>query len=261
MTPLNVNLRLLIEQLDSDLADADVLAKVTEAQQRARTLTGIGDQLVDHFVSQAREAGTPWSQLGDALGVSKQAAQQRWPAGAFSRFTDRARHVVVLAQERARELRHGRVDTEHLLLGLLGEEEGMGGLVVIAAAGSREAAERVVRDSLTPGTEKPPAHIPYSDGCKAVLKQTLNEALDLEHNYIGTEHILLGLLKVPDGKAAQLLAQLGVSYESAHAEVVRMIEAFLAARNVEDAAAGGTGAGDTGAGGAGGKGPTGEAQD
>src|SRR5258706_12178857 len=99
MTPLDVNLRQLIEQLDADLTGADALAKVTEAQQRARSLTGIGDQLIDHFVSKAREGGTSWSQLGDALGVSKQAAQQRWVPGQtnFSRFTMRARHVVALA--------------------------------------------------------------------------------------------------------------------------------------------------------------------
>jgi hypothetical protein len=230
MTPLNVNLRHLIEQLDADLAESDALAKVTEAQQRARTMTGIGDQLIDHFVSKAREAGTSWSQLGEALGVSKQAAQQRWVPGPgnFSRFTDRARHVIVLAQERARELRHGRVDTEHLLLGLIAEEDGLGGRVVIGAAGSREAAERVIAEAVPPGSEKPPTHIPFTDSNKAVLKATLDEALGMGHNYIGTEHILLGLLKIPEGKAAELLGRLGVTYQTAYAQLSRMIEEMTA---------------------------------
>jgi hypothetical protein len=232
MTPLDVNLRQLIEQLDTDLAGADVLTKVTEAQQRARTLTGIGDQLIDHFVSEAREAGTPWSQLGEALGVTKQAAQQRWVPGAanFSRFTTRARHVVVLAQEKARGLRHGQVDTEHLLLGLIAEEDGLGGQVVIEAVGSREAAEQAVRDALTPGSEKPPTHIPFTALNKAVLKATLDEALGMGHNYIGTEHILLGLLQVREGRAAQLLGQLGVTYQDAHVQVTRMVEELMAGR-------------------------------
>jgi hypothetical protein len=227
MTPLNVNLRQLIDQLDADLIGSDALAKVTEAQQRARSLTGIGDQLIDHFVNQARQAGTSWSQLGDALGVSKQAAQQRWVPGAtgnFSRFTTRARHVVVLAEGKARELRHGQVDTEHLLLGLIAEEEGVGGRVVIETAGSREAAERAVLDTLRPGTENPPTHIPFTDGNKAVFRATLDEALGMGHNYIGTEHILLGLLKVPEGRAAQLLDGLGVTYQGAYARVTRLIE-------------------------------------
>src|SRR5262245_24232365 len=124
MTPVNVNLRELIEQLNADLQGADPLAKVSEAQQRARTLADVGDQLVDHFISTARAAGASWSQLGDALGVSKQAAQQRWTPSIFSRFTDRARHSIVIAQERARGLRHNYIGTEHLLLGLLGEPRG-----------------------------------------------------------------------------------------------------------------------------------------
>jgi hypothetical protein len=243
MTPLNVNLQQLIEQLDADLADADALAKVTEAQQRARTLSGIGDQLIDHFVQKAREGGTSWSQLGEALGVSKQAAQQRWVPGRsgklFSRFTDRARHVVVLAETRARELRHGQVDTEHLLAGLLGEPDGLGALAVFAIAGSREAVERALDPVLAPRTDATPTHIPFSDANKQVFKESLNVALEMGHNYIGTEHILLGLLRVPEGRAAQILEQIGVTYQAAHAEVLKEIDAILAAKRAEGTGEGG----------------------
>ncbi|GIH18753.1 Clp protease N-terminal domain-containing protein [Rugosimonospora africana] len=247
MTPLDVNLRHLIEQLDADLADADALTKVTEAQQRARSLSGIGDQLIDHFVQRAREGGTSWSQLGEALGVSKQAAQQRWVPGKsgnlFSRFTDRARHVVVLAEARARELRHGRVDTEHMLAGLVGEEEGIGAQAVFALAGSKEAVERALGPVLAPGTDNPPAHVPFTDLNKQVFKESLNVALEMGHNYIGTEHILLGLLRVPSGKAAQILEQAGVTYQAAHAELIKRIDAILTARRAEAKQAGGTGEG------------------
>jgi hypothetical protein len=243
MTPLNVNLRHLIEQLDTDLADADALAKVTEAQQRARTLSGIGDQLIDHFVQKAREGGTSRSQLGDALGVSKQDAQHRWVPGRsgklFSRFTDRARHVVVLAETRARELRHGQVDTEHLLAGLLGEEKGLGALAVFALAGSTEAVERALGPVLASGTDNPPTHIPFSDLNKQVFSESLNVALEMGHNYIGTEHILLVLLRVPDGKAAQVLERIGVTYQAAHAEVIKRIDAIFAARRAEGTGEGG----------------------
>ncbi|GAA5184156.1 Clp protease N-terminal domain-containing protein [Rugosimonospora acidiphila] len=219
-----------------DLTDADPLAKVTEAQQRARSLSGIGDSLIDHFVTKAREAGTSWSQLGEALGVTKQAAQQRWLPGNvrqpanFSRFTQRARHVTVLAQERARDLRHGQVDTEHLLLGLLGEEEGLGAKAVIEIVGSRDAAERAVLTRLAPGSENPPAHIPFTELSKTVLREALNVALEMRHNYIGTEHILLGLLRTTDGKAAELLGDIGVTYRDAYASLIKMITAIEVSR-------------------------------
>src|SRR2546423_13970534 len=92
----------MIEQIEADLPAADPLAKVGEAQRRARALNDVGDQLVDHYVAQARAGGASWSQIGDALGVSKQAAQQRRAGAQFDRFTLRARNVVVRAQERAR---------------------------------------------------------------------------------------------------------------------------------------------------------------
>src|SRR5690348_3913607 len=103
MPPLDVTLESLINSLDAELDEADVLTKVSEARQRARGLAELGDQLVDHYVTAARASGASWAQIGDAMGVSKQAAQQRKGAAMFERYTDRARHVVVLAQEEARK--------------------------------------------------------------------------------------------------------------------------------------------------------------
>src|SRR5579859_7975480 len=105
MTPLNVNLQDLIDQIDADLPEAGPIAKIGEARLRSRTLVDLGDQLVDHYVHAARAEGASWSQIGDILGVTKQAAQQRRGDAQFERYTIRARGAIVLAQDRARALK------------------------------------------------------------------------------------------------------------------------------------------------------------
>src|SRR5437763_6754137 len=99
-SPFDMNLGDLITRVEKANPEATALERVSVAQVVSHTLTGLGDQLVGHFVTRAREDGATWSQIGDALGVSKQAVQQRWSPEVFQRFTDRARHVVVLSQER-----------------------------------------------------------------------------------------------------------------------------------------------------------------
>src|SRR5947209_16595643 len=122
MSPVNVKLTELVEALDNELAESGALAKISEAQLRARTLTDIGDQLVGHYVALARADGASWQQIGEAIGVSKQAAQQKLGSQlgepTFARFTKRARAVVVGAQEAARIRKHDYIGTEHLLIGL-----------------------------------------------------------------------------------------------------------------------------------------------
>jgi phage-related minor tail protein len=230
MAPLNVNLQELIAQIDLDLTGSDELAKVTEARQRANALSGVGDQLIDHFVTRARAAGLSWSQIGAALGVTKQAAQQRWMAPTFSRFTERARHAVVTGQETARELRHTVVGPEHLIIGLLSVGRGAAAQVMVRIAGSAEAIQQRVTAAIPPGTETPPAHIPFGPEAKEAMKQALVQALELDHNYIGTEHLLLGLLRVPDGQGARLLAELGISYDAARAGVLEWLEQAVATK-------------------------------
>jgi hypothetical protein len=229
MTPVNVNLQQLIRQIDEDLVHGDALAKVSEAQQRARTLSDIGDQLIDHYISQARAAGTSWSQLGEALGVSKQAAQQRWTPAAFSRFTDRARQAIVNAQEQARTLRHSNIDTEHLLLGVL-DVDGAATQVLTDLAGPLTTIKQTIIESLVPGGEQSPSKIPFTALGKQMLAQALEEALGLGHNYVGTEHLLLALIQVPEGKAAQVLAGLGVTYDNAQPKVVEWLSNYYKAK-------------------------------
>src|ERR1700759_3769717 len=99
MSPLNISLADLIARLEAEHPDPDSLARFSAAQLRAHTLSDLGDQLVQHYVGQAKQAGASWSEIGEAIGVSKQAAQQRHARAAFERFTDLARHSIVLAQE------------------------------------------------------------------------------------------------------------------------------------------------------------------
>jgi ATP-dependent Clp protease ATP-binding subunit ClpA len=125
----------------------------------------------------------------------------------FERFTNRARHVVVLAQEEARQLKHNYIGTEHILLGLLGEPEGYAGRVLTSFGITRDGAREEVRAMVGGGKAAPSGHIPFTPRAKKTLELALREALQLHHNYIGTEHILLGLIREGDGVAAQLMKQ------------------------------------------------------
>jgi ATP-dependent Clp protease ATP-binding subunit ClpA len=127
----------------------------------------------------------------------------------FERFTNRARHVVVLAQEEARRLHHNYIGTEHILLGLLGEPDGVAGRTLAGFGMSLEPTRREVTAIVSAGTTAPSGHIPFTPRAKKTLELSLREALSLHHNYIGTEHILLGLSREDEGVAAQVLRQHG----------------------------------------------------
>jgi ATP-dependent Clp protease ATP-binding subunit ClpC len=139
----------------------------------------------------------------------------------FERFTSRARHTVVLAQEEARLLNHNYIGTEHLLLGLLGEPESVAGTVLASFDLTREGAREEVAAVVGPGKKAPSGHIPFTPRAKKTLELSLREALALGHNYIGTEHILLGLIRESDGIAAQVL--------STHGDLVEIRAAVLEA--------------------------------
>src|SRR3954464_15325446 len=144
MSPLNISLADLIAHLDEELPDADDLARISAAHLRSQTLSDLGDQLVDHYVGKARRGGASWSEIGDAIGVSKQAAQQRHTPAPFERFTDLNRHSIVLAQEAARTYKHDLIGTEHMLLGLLGEPRGLAYKVLMA----KTESEQGIRDAI-----------------------------------------------------------------------------------------------------------------
>ena len=123
----------------------------------------------------------------------------------FERFTGRARHVVVLAQEEARLLNHNYIGTEHVLLGLLGEPESVGGSVLTSFGITRDSARVEVEEMVGKGKKAPTGHIPFTPRAKKTLELSLREALAIKHNYIGTEHILLGLIREGEGVAAQIM--------------------------------------------------------
>jgi ATP-dependent Clp protease ATP-binding subunit ClpC len=141
----------------------------------------------------------------------------------FERFTDRARRVVVLAQEEARMLNHNYIGTEHVLLGLIHEEDGVGAKALESLGISFEAVRQRVNEIVGQGGSAPTGHIPFTPRAKRTLELSLREALELGHNYIGTEHILLGLIRVGDGVAAQVLDELGADLSRLRQEVIHLL--------------------------------------
>ncbi len=232
----------LITQTRGLAGSPEPLEVLASAARRQQELADLGEKLLDHFVQEARTAGCSWSQIGTALGVTKQAAQQRHSAlrsligkfkatvgssleGAFARFTGSARVVVVRAQEEAQRLRHNHIGTEHLLLGLLVEEEGVGAQALQGAGITLDAARTEVEKIIGCGQEPPSRrHIPFTPRSKKVLELALREALKLNHNYIGTEHILLGLLREGEGVGAQTIVAAGVQLDQLRNNVLTLLK-------------------------------------
>jgi ATP-dependent Clp protease ATP-binding subunit ClpA len=141
----------------------------------------------------------------------------------FERFTERARQVVVLAQDEARTLRHNYIGTEHILLGLLREEEGLAARVLESLDVSLEEVRSYVAQIVGQGDEITTGQIPFTPRAKKVLELSLREALAIGHNYIGTEHILLGLARENEGVAARILLEFDADAETIRSEVIRML--------------------------------------
>ena len=160
----------------------------------------------------------------------------------FERFTDRARRVVVLAQEEARLLHHNYIGTEHILLGLIHEGEGVAAKALESLGISLEAVRAQVEEIIGHGGSAPSGHIPFTPRAKKVLELSLREALQLGHNYIGTEHILLGLIREGEGVAAQVLVKLGADLSRVRQQVIQLLSGYAGGK--EGATTGG-GSGET----------------
>jgi hypothetical protein len=234
-TALNV----LIAQVLDAHPDTDPLARVAAACQTAADLDQVADHLVGHFVDEARAAGYTWTQIGEHIGVTKQAARKRFaprevPApdfdtaardNVFGRYTDRARHVVVLAQESARQHGHPLIGTEHILLGIC-EEDGEIGARAIEASGVRVAElQAAVTARLAPASARLQGHIPFATEGKKTLELAARSSLLLGHGQVGTGHLLLGVIDEGTGLGARVLAEAGITAERAQAEVVRLLSA------------------------------------
>src|SRR5690606_30976917 len=151
----------------------------------------------------------------------------------FERFTDRARRVVVLAQEEAKMLNHNYIGTEHILLGLIHEGEGVAAKALESLNISLDAVREQVQDIIGHGQQQPTGHVPFTPRAKKALELSLREALQLGHNYIGTEHILLGLIREGEGVAAQVLVKLGADLNRVRQQVIQLLSGYQGKEQVQ----------------------------
>jgi hypothetical protein len=216
----------LISGVKARHPDGTALDHLAEASAVADHLGELADHLVGHFVDQARRSGASWTMIGQSMGVTKQAAQKRFVAGdsSLDRFTDRAKVVVLKAQNEARDRGHREVGSLHLVLGLLAEWEGLAGRAIEAAGITKDAVATAAVAALPPNGQPVARHVPFSAGLKKVHELIVREALRMGHNYVGTEHILLGLLEAPDEPGTQVLTKLGVSKASVEAWTLHALD-------------------------------------
>ncbi|KXO88966.1 Clp protease N-terminal domain-containing protein [Tsukamurella pseudospumae] len=233
-----VSLDQLIRTVHALHPEGSALEHLGDAVAIASHLGETADHLVGHFVDQARRSGATWTSIGESMGMTKQAAQQRSappsidPAALieasgspYSRFTPRARSVVVAAQEEARAAGSPVIDTDHVLLGLFREPEGIAARLLVGR-GVTEAAVRM-RIPVADDTDVPEL-VPFSTAGKKTIEMILREALRLGHNYVGTEHVLLGVLAEGTGPGATILAELGVDHAQIDVAVREILSTYTA---------------------------------
>ncbi|WP_369390977.1 Clp protease N-terminal domain-containing protein [Streptomyces sp. CG1] len=206
------------------------LDQLQDAVIAADHLGDVADHLIGHFVDQARRSGASWTEIGRSMGVTRQAAQKRFvpkestdldPNQAFSRYTPRARNVVMAAHNEAVAARNPEGRPEHLVLGLLAEPEGLAAKMITAQDVLLDSVRQAATAALPPASDDVPDLIPYGPDAKKALELTFREALRLGHNYIGTEHILLALLEQENGEG--VLNDLGITKSGTEKHLARML--------------------------------------
>jgi len=264
MTP-PPTLQELIETVRQDSGSDQPLDQLVTAAAAAAQLEETTDALLGHFVDRCRRDGRSWTEISSALGVTKQAVHKRFasalaahivaatPAPTFERFTDRARHVVAASRRAAVSLGADAVGTEHLLLALFAEPEGIASRTLTAMNVTEDSvragvgaarADDDARDQGHPGTadqtagDEPAAEQarlaadsvpPYDEDAKRAMRDALTVALEFSHNYIGTEHLLLGLYRNAESTAARILGEADALEATARAHVIdllRQIQVF-----------------------------------
>ncbi|MFC5906511.1 Clp protease N-terminal domain-containing protein [Streptacidiphilus monticola] len=216
------------------------LDQLTDAVIAADHLGELADHLIGHFVDQARRSGASWADIGKSMGVTRQAAQKRFvpkeggepaeldPAAGFARFTPRARNVIAAAQNEAHAAGSAQITPAHLVLGLLADPDGLAAQVITGLGATLDGVRANATAALPPRVEQPPAVTPYDGPSRKALELTYRQALRLGHNYIGTEHILLGLLEQEDGTGP--LHAAGVDRERVEQAVVQTLAAITSVR-------------------------------
>lgn len=212
MTPAP-NLQQLIDAVRDDTPSADPIAQLAQAAVTVAQLEETNDALLSHFVDRCRRAGSSWTEISGALGVSKQAVHKRFAPSdppPFERFTPRAREVVARAAEEAQSRDGGAVGPEHLTLALFADRKSLAAQILAAAGVQRPAVEERLGPPVPAGDGDERG---FRRGAVEALRAAVEEALLLGHNYVGTEHLLLALLRAPDNA-------LGLAYDDGKERVV-----------------------------------------
>jgi hypothetical protein len=217
----------LIRLVEETTSEADPLEQLTEAVILSGRVTDLGDGLVGHYVERARSSGATWEQIGECMGVSKQAAQKRFtPKGRqrrggffLTRLAEEARLVVRGAVTHAREAGSSHVGTEHLVLGLLDDPESVASQAIAALGGSVEEIRLAAQPETDSdaGGARAGGHIPFSPDSKKVLELALRETIRSGDRRIGTGHILLGILRDEKSPGARVLLESGITREAVEA--------------------------------------------
>jgi hypothetical protein len=239
-SPLPIDPPVRLDDLINAIKKArpDVLDQLTDAVLVADHLGEVADHLIGHFVDQARRSGASWTDIGRSMGVTKQAAQKRFVAKGdgegearqdFTRFTDRAREVIVTAQNTARAKENATITPAHLVIGLIAVPDGLAAKAILRQVAGLDQLTEVLTAALPEPVENAPDLVPFDGSAKKALELTFREALRLGHNYIGTEHILLALLEQEDGDG--VLSRAGVTKAVTEAYVVEAVAAIVAQRD------------------------------
>jgi hypothetical protein len=239
----------LIETVHDRSADNDALTRVEAAAEVSGEITSKADALLGYFVESARQAGCSWAEIGTALGVTKQGAQQRFvDRGESTRqdetrpgetrpdegrlltgYTARARASLARAREEAREMGHNYVGTEHVLLGVLADPAALSVRVLAELGVPADELRQAVIEAAVPRSPygAAAADLPLTPRARRVLDLTRGESLRLGHNYVGTEHLLIAVAAEQDGIGGRVLREHGVDVDRARAGVIRALTAYV----------------------------------
>lgn len=220
----------LIRLVQADSPSDSPLDQLATAATTINTLNDTGDAVLGHFVDRSRGAGHTWTEISSVLGVTKQAVHKRFSfTGAttptFERFTDRARNVLKQCRIEADNLGHAYIGTEHLLLAQYAEPDSIAGKILIGRKITKKAVEQAIL-ARTPKGDAASDDATYTPRLKHMLEAAVSEAINLGHNYIGTEHLLLAFYQEPNSFGTQILVELGGDEATIRADVLGAIAAF-----------------------------------
>jgi hypothetical protein len=214
----------MIATIQADAPSADPLDRLAAAAQAAAALETVADGALTHFVDECRRAGRSWSEISNALGVTKQAAHKRFTPTVppFERFTPRATAVLEDAVDQARRVGHNFVGTEHVLLALVAQADSVAVRILTDVGVTNAGIEEQITAAL-PGGTAASGTPPFTPRANACINQAVREADQLGHGYIGTEHLLLALFVDGEALAAKILTHFGATYDDVRARVIRML--------------------------------------